>query len=104
MNIEIFNKINVFIELLMSFRHFDFVTEKRFVIVENPEYNHLWIQTHKTNKDLIGGFVPINRDLYFGPTFRLSKSGRKPLHFNRNNRNKSCDCSSDQGETPTLKL
>lgn len=55
MNIEIFNKINIFIELLMSFRHFDFVTEERFIIVDNPEYNNLWIEKHKTNKDFIGG-------------------------------------------------
>lgn len=81
MNIEIFNKINIFIELLMFFRHFDFVTEERFVIVENPEHNNLWIETHKTNKDLIGGFIPANHDLYFGPTFRLSKSGRKPVNY-----------------------
>lgn len=81
--------------LLSKFYSCKFVTEEKEEFLTYPSLKEgcesflknspgsmlLWIKTHKSNKEIKGGFVPNNRDLHFGSTFRVSKSGRKNVNY-----------------------
>lgn len=73
MNNEIYEKLSKINELLIPFYHCKFITGKTSTILGETKYLNLWIQTHKSNKELVAGFIPDDRTLDYGPCVRLSR-------------------------------
>jgi len=81
MNHILYDKVSKLDSLLLPFHSCKFKTEKIFDILYNPDYLQLWIETRNSDKELIGGFVPYDREKDFGSSFRISKAGKNNVGY-----------------------
>lgn len=84
MNTEIYQKIHKLVELITPFYKCKFVTNDIFDILTKPTYLHLWMETHKSRKELTVGFIPDNSErdnVSFGPSVRISRTGRNGVTY-----------------------